>query len=205
MLMVYFANNQKKRKTKTLKKLLVAVAMAFLLGFIGMFHEIGFHVYYIKELYFKPNSQLGYADAAFSCDILFNPLTHPFYWLSPEVNGHIIGNFSTRYVPEGYGGGEFSGPRFPLWPKQRYDYYLTIFEVWGLYPNLLMLFFIALAIEVSSRIIYIAYFCGILSFALAQLLGMFVGLIVGAIVVLYIKRRLTSDNVLVNFWRSLWE
>ncbi|MGB9778483.1 MAG: hypothetical protein ACPLW8_03670 [Candidatus Bathyarchaeales archaeon] len=171
-----------------------------------MFHEIGFHVYDIKELYFKPNPQLGYADAAFSCDILFNPLTHPFYWISPDVNGHIIGNFSTRYVPEGYGGGEFSGPRFPLWPKQRYDYYITIFEVWGLYQNMLVLFFIAITIEILKlRIVYIAYFCGILGFAVAQLIGMFIGVIVGSIVVIYIKRRLPSDNVLVNFWRSLWE
>jgi len=191
---------------RILRRVFLALAMSLLFFFIGFFPGIGFHVYDIDELYFKPKYSSGYADAAFSCDILFDPLTHPFYWIHPDVVGRFVGNFSVMYVPEGYGGGEFGGPRFPLWPKQRYDYYISVFQVWGLYPNLLVLFLISLAIEaLNFRIVYVAYFLGIIGFLAAQLIGIFVGVTIGAVVILYIKRSVPRDNILYNFWHSLWE
>ncbi|MDH7564420.1 MAG: hypothetical protein QHH24_06050 [Candidatus Bathyarchaeota archaeon] len=180
----------------------VAILLALGLLLLGLFEGVGYHLYFIRETSFIPHNQLGYADASFSIDLMYNPVLYPLYWLMG--NGHINGTYSTIYLPEGYGAGEFSGPRWGLWGKERQDAYIIQMLSWGSLLNLLFLAIITVSIEiVGKRCLYLVLGFGIFGFAAFELVGMAVGMVLGSVAVASLLRR--PDNVVFRFWRSLWE
>lgn len=191
-------NNIREKYLAILRKFIVAVLMALLLMLLGIFGKVGYYVHHIEELSFTRYYGLGYADATFSCDITFNPILYPFYWMMEK--GHISGNFSTIYFPEACSPGEFGHPIWPTSPSDRYPEYILQIVTWGILPNLLILFNITVAIEiVGRRTVYLLLFCGILGFFFAELLGTIIGLIAGAFLTL------KMNNKLVQLWHSLWK
>ena len=84
--------NQIARKNiRLLRKFVFAVLMGLFLFFLGIFNNLGYYVNAIKKISFKPHSQLGCADVVFFCDIIYNPILYPFYWIVGR--GTLTGNF----------------------------------------------------------------------------------------------------------------
>lgn len=188
---------------KIFRKLLVAISITLLLGLLGLFSRIGYQVRSIEELSFNP-TQLGFAEVVFYCDIIYNPILFPYYWLVGA--GHSYGNFSMIFFPEAFSPGEFGGPIWGMKPQDRYDIYIMRMVMWGAIANISVLFYITVLIEaVGKRSLYLALFCAILGFAIASLVGMIVGLVVGVFLVAYIWFKMSSENFLVKYWESLWE
>jgi len=87
------------------------------------------------------------------------------------------------YVPEGYSPG--GRPFYGDYSRDRYPEYLTYLTTWGALPNLVVLFFITLAVEVvGRRILYLLLLSGIIGFYAFVLVGTIVGVFVGCLAVL---------------------
>jgi hypothetical protein len=189
---------------RILRKSAVAILMAFVLALLGLIGGLGYHLNHLQELSFVRHQIAGYADATISFSATYNPLLLPFYWISR--NGYVDRNFSLIYVPEGNGPGEFGGPMWGLGPKDHYDYYTIVMTTWGFWPNLLILLFATVFIEVArARALYIALLLGSLGFYVGLLFGMFAGLAVGVFFAWFTMFKLSRNNIAVKFWRSLWE
>jgi len=170
-----------RRSLRIIRKLIVALLFALLFTFFGFFSGPGYHVNQVEEVSFDRTFGLGFANAAFACDVVFNPLVYPFYWFAG--GGHLVGNFSMMYVPEGYSPG--GRPFYGDYSRDRYPEYLTYLTTWGTLPNLVVLFFITLAVEVvGRRILYLLLLSGIIGFYAFVLVGTIVGVFVGCLAVL---------------------
>lgn len=188
---------------KRAKKLIFAVAIAFFLVLLGFFSGLGYHAR-IKEISFTPYSDMNFAAAKFNCDIWYNPVLFPFYWL--KGSGHLYGNFSFIFIPETTGSGEFGGPIFPATPKERAETYLMDMVMLGTTENLVMLLALTLLIEaIGKRSLYLVLFSTTICFAIASVIGAIVGLFLGAFAVAYILFRMSPESPLMRFWESLWE
>jgi len=179
--------------------------MTFLLFLLGLLGGIGYNVQALNEVSRDYTySAYGFMLVVFYCDITYNPVLYPFYWL--QGSGHLAGNFSMAVFSEGLSPGERGVPQFGRSPAQRLDYYLTRMLTWGAIANLVLLFMFTIAIEiVQKRIFYLVVFASSLGFTFASLVGWIVGLCIGAISVGYVLLRLPKDNTLEEFWHSLWE
>lgn len=184
------------------KRLTLPILFAFLFTLFGIFSGLGYHLNYIDELSFVPHNQLGYADAVFACNMIYNPIVYPLYWVIGE--GHVNGTFQMMYLPETYAPGEFGGPIWGLRKQDRYDTYILYMVTWGTLLNLFFLLGVTIAIEIiRQRILYLVLLFGAFGFYVFQILGVFLGIIVGSIIALLLFK--WPDNFIVRFWRSLWE
>jgi hypothetical protein len=191
------------RWIKTAKKLIFAVAIAFFLVLLGLFDGLGYHAQ-IKEISFTRYSDMNFAFATFNCNILYNPVLFPFYWL--KGSGHLDGNFTHIFVAESYEPGEYGGPIFPMTPKARTDTYITKMVTWGTAENLVLLLALTLLIEaLGKRSLYLVFFSTTICFAIASVIGAIVGVFLGAFAVGYILFRMSPESPLRRFWQSLWE
>jgi hypothetical protein len=180
------------------RKFILAVAMTGLFIVLSITSGFGCHVYSIREQSFVRHSQYGYADAAFYCDIMFDPILHPTYWLKGQ--GHTVGSFSMLCVPEGY---RQSGPYWGTGPTSRYDTYIMYVVTSGLNLDLIYFFMIPFLVEISgSREAYVVLFSGIIGFAVATIIGMFVGLLIGIVLALLVLFRWSKIATLERLWRS---
>jgi len=187
-----------------IKKTVFALGIAFLFTFLGLYAGIGYQVNAIDEIYFFPHNNLGYADVCFYCDISFNPIIYPSYWL--KGIGHIAGNFTIMYLPESYYPGEFGGPIWGLSERGRYEYYIMYVATGATYSDLLIIFLMGISIEaVSKRSLYLTLFFGIVGFATGGLTGTLIGISLGLAAAVIIIFVLPKDNVLSRVWYSLWE
>lgn len=186
------------------RKAVLALGIAFLFIFLGLYSGVGYKVNSINENYFHPYDNLGYADVVFYCDMVFNPVLYPSYWL--KGIGHMADNFSIRYLPESYYQNEFGGPNWGLSPKKRLEFYVMFLITGGTYSDLLIFFLIGLGIEViGKRELYLVLFSGLLGFAGGGVIGTLVGLGAGAAAAMIVMFALPKDNILSRFWRSFWE
>jgi len=191
-----------KRHVRIARKIVFAGLAAMLFLLLGLFSGLGYRLYSLKELGFVPHSRSGYADARFKCDILYSPILYPVYWIVGR--GHTNGTFSVLYFPEGYTAGEHAAPIFGLGEKDRRDAYLINMLTWGLSLNLFVLFSLTLAIEiVGQRGLYLVVFGGVIGFMISEILGVFVGMVVGSLTALVLLKLWPSNPILI-FWRSLW-
>jgi hypothetical protein len=190
-----------RRYVKIFRKLAVAVLFALLFTFLSFFRGPSYRVNQMQEVAFDRYFGLGFANATFLCDIVFNPLVYPFYWFAGA--GHLVGNFSMMYVPEGYspGGRAFYGS----YPEDRYPEYLTYVTTWGTLPNMVVLLLITLAVEVvGRRVSYLLLLSGILGFYVFALIGTVVGIIAGCLAVLLAsKLARTRGYTLEQLWNSI--
>ena len=186
------------------RKVVIVVCMTLLLALLGLFTGLGYHVRSIEEVSFIPHAQWNFAEVIVDCDIVYNPFLFPFYWIVGD--GHLDGNFSMMFVAEAYSPGEFGGPIFGLKPQDRLDVYVMRMVIWGFTPNLVLLFLLALLIEVMrKRVFYLAIFSSTIGFAVSGIIGAIAGLFVGSFVVAYILLRMSPENPLMKYWKSLWE
>lgn len=186
-----------RRSVRIIRKLIVAVLFTFLFVLLGLSNGLGYHVNRIEETSFVYQS--GYAEAAFSCDVTFNPFLYPYYWATGS--GRITGSFSMFYVPDAYAA---SGrPFYAGNSLDRYPEYLLYIVTWGTLPNLLALFAVTIFIEIlGKRLIYLAFFLGALGFYLFVLEGLFLGVIIGSLLAVLLN--FWRDNPLTRFWDSIW-
>jgi hypothetical protein len=187
-----------RRSIRIIRKLIVAVLFTVLFVLLGIFSGLGYHVNRIEETSFVYEAQ--YADAAFSCDVTFNPFLYPYYWATGS--GRINGNFSMIYVPDGYAA---SGrPFYAGNSADRYPEYLLYIVTWGTLPNLLALFTVTVVIEIlGKRLIYLAFFLGALGFYLFVLEGLLLGVIIGSLLAVLLNS--WRNNPLTRFWDSIWK
>jgi hypothetical protein len=189
---------------KIFKKVLFAMAFTFFLTILGILNGVGYHVMSIRQISFTIHSNMGYADAIFYCDIIYNPVLFPFYWFSGA--GHLSGNFSMMYVPEAYMPGEYGPPVWGTKPQDRYDTYITYMVTWGITANLICLLFLSLLIEaLEKRLVYVVLFLGIIGFVVGSFLGVIIGLFLGVFVIAYLSYNKSAKNFLEKLWISLWE
>jgi hypothetical protein len=192
------------RVKRVLTRLAIAVLMGLLFVILGLSEGLGYSVSRLDQVSFVTHDQLGYADAVIDFSATYDPLLYPFYYIKGA--GYVNGTFSLIYIPESYGPGEFGGARWGLKPSDRYETYTIQMITWGFLPNLVILLFVSVLIEVAkARALYITMFIGILGFYTASLIGMLIGLIVGVAVGLFIMFRLPKDNIVIRFWNSIWQ
>ena len=192
---------------RILKVLVVSVVLALFLSLIGFFGGLGYHVNRIEEKSFV-RTQEGFANATFICDLVYNPLLYPLYWL--VGNGHPSGTFGMLVIPEGYPvivdpfhpeerglGRAFYGP----YPRDRYPEYLIAMSSWGTLPNFLILLFIMMAVEIfRARGIYLILLAGILGFYAMALVGAVAGVLVASVILLLLWKFVPDFiNQLVDF------
>jgi len=191
-----------KRWVRMLRKIAFAGLMTMMLMILGLFEGIGFHLYHIQELRFTPNRQLGYAIVTFKCDIVYNPIIYPSYWMTNS--GHLDGTFERIIVPEGWTSGEHPSPVWGLKPQDRLDTYLIYMLTWGLPLNLFVIFCAMVAIEiVAQRGLYLVLFSGMVGFFALEIVGIILGFVAGSVLALVLLK-LWPNNPIVVFWRSLW-
>jgi hypothetical protein len=199
-----YSSSLKGKLLNLIKKIILALGIAFLFTFLGLYGGIGYQVNSINEIYFYPHNNLGYADACFYCDIYLNPIIYPSYWL--KGIGHIAGNFTIMYLPESYYPGEFGGPIWGLSERGRYEYYIMYIITGATYSDLLIIFLIGIGIEaIEKRSLYLVLFAGIIGFAAGGISGTLIGLGLGVTTALIIMFVLSKDNILSRVWYSLWE
>jgi hypothetical protein len=187
-----------------IRKIVFALAMAGLFIVLGIVTGFGYHVNSIRQLSFVTHSQYGYADATFYCDITFNPILYPTYWLGGR--GHTVGNFTMLYIPESYRPGEFGGANWGAGPESHYSTYIMYVVTSEFNFNLIYCFLVPFLVEIAgSREVYIALLSGVVGFAVATVIGLFVGLLIGTVLALFVLFRLSRTGVLERFWRSLTE
>lgn len=191
------------RVVRFLWKSAVAIGMAVFLALLGLFGGLGYRVSHLQELSFHPNDQLEFANATISFAATYDPFLDPFYWFTG--NGHINGTFSVIYVPTSDNPSEFGGPYWGEKPEDHYDYYTTQMSSWAFLPNLSVLLFVTILIEVAKvRALYLALFLGIMGFYVDVAVGALVGFAVGLVFICFIMFKAPKDNVLSRFWDSLW-
>lgn len=189
---------------KIFKKILFAIVFTFFLTVLGILNGVGYQVISLQQISFTIHSNLGYADAVFYCDIIYNPVLFPFYWFSGA--GHLSGNFSMMYVPEAYMPGEYGPPVWGLRPQDRYDTYITYMLTWGIAANFIFLLFISLLTEaLGKRLIYVIFIFGIIGFVVANFPGAIIGLFLGAFTIAYLSFNKSAKSFIENLWISLWE
>jgi hypothetical protein len=187
------------KTTRIAKKLLFAAGITLLLIILGIFNGLGYHIYSIKEKSFTPYDQLGYAHVVINCDITYNPILYPYYWLMGM--GHLTGDFHLVYIPEGYFPGEYGGP---IWrtSQHRMDTYIMTMLTWGTTPNIITLLLINIIIECLDKRLYLGIFSGIIGF-LTGVIGAFLGLLTGIIFAILIRLKLPPFNFLLKMLHFL--
>jgi len=172
-----------------IRKTISTLGMAMFLMLLSVFGGVGYKLNAIDEVTFVKHTQYGYADAVFYVDIVFNPILHPSYWL--KSMGSFQGNVSMMYIPEGYQPGEFGGPIWGLSEHDRYDTYVTFLITLGIGSDFAIIIVLTALIELlKCRKVYFAIFSGMIGFAIASVLGLLVGIIVGFILmaIIVVKR-----------------
>jgi hypothetical protein len=193
---------REKKYVHVLRRVFFAGLMTVLLGLLGLFGGLGYHLYGLKEVSFTTHDRLGYADASFKINLTYNPVLYPAYWLIGR--GSINGTYSILASPLSYSPGESVRPNWGLSRQDRADQYLINMLVWGMPLNLLALFSVAIAIEiVRERGLYFVLFGGLLGFNIQEMQGVIVGGVAGALVALTLLK-LRPNNPIVTYWRSLW-
>lgn len=189
-----------------LKRIIFALAFTLLMLFLGFFADIGYHVISVKELSYPLGfkSYGTYAVGRFYCDIVYNPILYPYYWFVGA--GHFTGNVSMIIFPD-YGPGEQARSIFPGPDVREGDLYVTTVLVWGITANMVFLLFITVFLEIiNKRIVYLVLSGGTLGFAVASVIGLVVGSLISASVIVYLlvfdKSKMAA---LRDFWSSLWE
>jgi hypothetical protein len=191
---------------KALKKIILAILIAFFLALLGLFGNLGYHVNSANES-IKTYSNTDYMDLTISLDMTFNPLLYPFYWLMG--NGHLSENKSgiiaipqsaqqalPSYHPPSHH--RNAGPTFAyLTSKEdRLETFTLIVATREVMWNLVSLLTITIAIELTKeRLFYLVLLFGIIGFYFGAIVGMVAGLIVGAILAILRKFRLTKFNI----------
>ena len=193
---------RKKTYVPVLRRVFFAGLMATAFLLLGLFSGLGYRLYMLKEIGFVPHSRYGYADARFKCDIVYNPVLYPVYWLMGS--GRRNGTFAILYFPEGYTAGEHAMPIFGLSEKDRRDAYLMNMLAWGIGLNFFALFSIAVAIEITKqRGLYFAVFGAMLGFVAFEMMGVIAGAIIGSMLALLLLK-LWPENPVMLYWRSFW-
>lgn len=191
-----------RKSVMLIRRLILPILFAFMFTLFGFFDGVGYHLNHIDQLSFVTHDQLGYADATFACDMIYNPIVYPLYWVMAK--GHVNGTFQMKYVPESYYPSEFGGPIWGMKEEEHYDTYILYMLTWGTLLNLFFLFGVTVTIEiVGYRSLYLVLLFGAFGFYVFQILGVFLGIFVGSMIALLLFK--WPDNFIVRFWRSLWE
>lgn len=199
------------------KKLLLASGVTLFLTFLGIIGNFGIQVYSIEEVSFVPYTRLGFADVVFRCDIIFNPILYPYYWL--QGIGRLDSNVSFTYMSEhpdwlfdttsGGPNMETDSNHYPwgwgLTPQERYQTYVAYLAVLGLYPNVALLFAIALFVEIINRRLYLPILAGIIGFAFCSISGVLIGLFLGTLVLVAALISPRVNSLLRQLWLYLWK
>lgn len=110
------------------------------------------------------------------------------------------------YVPESYGSSDFARGFWEVDPASRYGDYIMRLVTADI--NIALAYFLLLAIIVEiigKREIYNTYSLGVIGFATAEITGMIVGMSFGIALALFWLFRLSKNETIRRFWRTLIE
>lgn len=161
-------------------------------------------MYAKKEGSFVRHPISGYADVVFYCDMMYNPLLYPAYWMKGW--GRIADNFTMIYIPEGYTPGEFGVAIWGADPTARYDDYIMRLVTADINTTLAYFLLLAIIVEIiSEREVYIPILLGVIGFATAEIVGMVIGLLFGIALALFWAFKSPKSRTVRRFWRTLIE
>lgn len=183
-----------------LKKLLIALGFALFLVFLSIFPNVGYfgwaHVGRgdVVKVYELPHI---YAIVNYTYDITYNPFLFPLTWL--HGGGHASGSSLMITFPST---SIFAGAAWPS-PHEMEEEALMNTAFSEIRPNFLMLFIIALAIEIAKmRSLFVCLFGGVIGFIPGGLVGTVVGLVIGVFIVVFATARLNKESRLAKIWNS---
>lgn len=205
------------------RRMIFALSMTLLFIFLGLFNDLGYHVHSLEEISFTANTdyQIGQNVANMVFEATYNPLLFPSNWLSGR--GSFAGNFSVIYVGQGPGphdlpmgevprigrgaaGGAFQPRSHMPTPEIRREDFVLSMALTALPKNFLLLLSVAIIMEIfGQRLLYIAFFSGILGFFAAGIAGTIVGLIIGVTVTIFCKLKLPKNNIITESWNNIWK
>jgi hypothetical protein len=178
--------------------------MIALLPILSIIPNIGYHVYAKKEASFVRHPISGYADVVFYCDMMYNPLLYPTYWM--KGLGRITDDFTMIYIPESYSSSEFAGGFWGVDPTSRYDDYVLRLVTADVYVTLAYFVLLAIIVEIiGKREVYIPILLGVIGFATAEIVGMVIGLLFGIALALFWAFKSPKSGTVRRFWRTLIE
>jgi hypothetical protein len=195
---------KKDQLVKVVKRLSIAIGVAMLLFLLGIFNGVGYSINSISEN-ISPSSDSAFANVSVSFDATYNPILHPFYWLtgmghtSENITGILpVGQIPTPlhgYHPPTPSPGKLSFGRSWLSQQERYDSYTIYMALRGMYGNLATLALVAVIIEaVKQRLLYVVLFSGVVGFWAGGVLGTFIGLLLSSIAITVYKLKFAKAN-----------
>lgn len=203
---------------KIAKILGFALIMSIFLGLLGLFEGVGYRISSIREVSFIPHTRLGYADVIFHCDAVFNPILYPYYWMAGygNVNASFYFAYATEHpqwlmdtssgVPNMEADSDWYPFGWPPTPEERCETYEMYVLTLGNISNFIVLFTVTLFIEIlKMRKLYLAIFGGVVGYALADEIGMIVGMVPGFFVFLLDLISPKFKRFLNNVRNYLWE
>jgi len=186
------------RYIEILRRALFTIGFTFLFALSAIFPSIG----YTGTFEFVSIERFQqYAIVDFRGNATFNPFLYPASWLFG--NGVVSGNYTMVLPPLAYSGREIPSPK---WGGKEDTMEKAELAVIGreMKANLPLIFLICLAIEiVGKRILYLSFFSGVLGFAMAEVVGAFVGFAAGIFAVAYIERT-ENGAILRRLWSRFW-
>jgi hypothetical protein len=194
----------KDQLAKVVKRLSIAIGVAMLLLLLGIFNGVGYSINSISES-ISPSSDSAFADVSVSFDATYNPILHPFYWLtgightSENITGILpVGQTSSplpSYHPPTHHRSTPSG-RGWLTQQERYDSYTMYMATRSVYGNLASLLLVAVIIEaVKQRLLYVVLFSGVVGFWAGGVLGTFIGLLLSSIAIAVYRLKFANADL----------
>jgi hypothetical protein len=184
-----------------LKKALIALGLASLLVFLSIFPNVGYSgsAHVDRGDVVKVYELLSiYAIVKYTYNITYNPFLYPLTWLRGD--GSASGSSSMITFP-------LSGSIFvsTVWPglKEMEEDALMCMALSEIHLNFLMLFLVALAIELAKiRSLFICVFGGVIGFISGGLLGTIGGFFIPFFVIEFIMVRLGKESKLAKIFNS---
>lgn len=188
-------SKRRKQVILILRKLLIALGVALLFSFLGLFSGLGYYGEASTRTLDK--DRMGFWLVEANCNISFNPFLYPFSWLSGK--GYFSESFQFLSVPTYVG----FDVKYPAWRSTEELNEEAILRVImnSVVVNIPSNFFMLLAIGImEQQLLYLCVFGGIIGFLIGQVLGSVLGLIAVIFIAYYLMPKLNILDSIKRFF-----